>query len=192
MTTQKTSTHKKHLGFIAILATTLLLGSVAYADHGKGHHGKDHHGKGHHGKGHHGRRGHGPGMLLKRALKSLDLSDTQRSEIKTIFKTAHQKMRSARGEIRAAHQEMVKALLGKTVNRSAAKAAQDKINALRARQANTRVEMFSDVATKLTPAQRGELRAKIKTHMKKRAQKMKARKAKKGKRGFKKDKSNKK
>lgn len=151
-------------GLLAIVASTTLMASSVYAGDDHQHHGKSHHMKGER-SGHHGD--------IRKMFRGLDLTDTQKSEIKALVKEQRKAMKEERvsKEKRSAHRSEFFALISAD-NFDEAKAQEliEKKQQKRQEKGVAMLKIQNEVYQLLTPEQKVKFKEKFEKRLSKRGE----------------------
>lgn len=131
----------KAMKTLAVMVTlTMVCGTLAFAGiYGRGM----------------GRGGHGPGLM--RALRQLDLTDDQKSQIQTLMERNQKQHQAARENVQAAMADFREVMAAETFNETAIRQAFQKAAAAREEAMVLRARTFHQVRQVLTPEQQAEL-----------------------------------
>lgn len=116
-------------------------------------------------------RGGMPGMHLMHALDDVGATDAQRQQIREIFKSAREEMRSQREQGQALRKQMLQAFSAPQVDANAVEALRKQQLALHDAASQRMMRAMVDAARVLTPEQR----AKLSEQMSKRMERMQER-----------------
>lgn len=108
-------------------------------------------------------KGGGPGGELKEALKSLDLTDEQKSKIKEIRKASGESNKEARNALKEGRKGLEEAMKG-DAKKADLLSKFDSLQGLRTKLARGRFEMMLGVREILTPEQRQKFRSFMEEH----------------------------
>lgn len=137
------------LGLLA-LAPAVLAQPGQRGDHHRGDGPGFHRGGGHHGGGHHG------GGILH-GLRGLDLTDTQKEEVRSILEASREDNADTRQALREARKALHEAVQATPFDEAGVRVAAATLADLEADQAVERARTFNAVYDVLTPEQRTEL-----------------------------------
>ncbi|MBH9575785.1 Spy/CpxP family protein refolding chaperone [Inhella proteolytica] len=122
-----------------------------------------------------GPRGGMPGMELMHALDDVGASDAQRQQIREIFKTAREDLRSQREQGQALHKQMLQAFGAANVDANAVEALRKQQLALHDAASQRMTRAMVEAARVLSPEQRAKLTEKMGKRMERMQERMQER-----------------
>lgn len=132
------------------------------------------------GPGRHGRRMMGPGrgMLgeLRMGLRALDLTDEQRTQVRTVLKGHRDEVKALIDNGRAAHDQLFAAASGTPVDENAVRVASARVGEVAADAAILRAKVRAEIFAVLTPEQREKaetMQQQLRERRRERAERMK-------------------
>ncbi len=102
---------------------------------------------------------HGRGAMLHRIADKLDLSESQRTDIREVFQAHRAEIKAEVEKLRTARQEQTAAIHADAFDEDAIRAASAKVAAAQADLAVARAKIASEVREILTPEQRVKAKA---------------------------------